>query len=141
MWAFRSQDGAWLLGFTIIVGKSRNFQTETRVIYKKFSITWKESFRQIEVESDNVILIDIINNHYAMDNNLSEVRLIHSLLVKDWQVRFWHNPREQNKVVDHLVNIITGDLNRLCTFKELPTSVRILLSVDLQQLKTMRISH
>ncbi|MFQ6630183.1 hypothetical protein Gotur_007464, partial [Gossypium turneri] len=49
-------------------------------IYERFFIAWNKSFRQIELESNNVILIDIISNGYAVDNSLSDVQLIYSLL-------------------------------------------------------------
>ncbi|MBA0572427.1 hypothetical protein Golob_002769, partial [Gossypium lobatum] len=44
-----------------------------------------EGFVQIKVESDNIILIDVISNEYVVDNNLSEVRLIHTMFARSWQ--------------------------------------------------------
>ncbi|MBA0808037.1 hypothetical protein Gohar_023803 [Gossypium harknessii] len=40
---------------------------------------WKKGFRKVVIKSDNALLIDIIGNDYAADNNLSELRLIHDL--------------------------------------------------------------
>lgn len=56
-------------------------------------------------ESDNVILIEVINNGIAVDNNLSEVRLIYIMMLKDWHLKFRHVSREQNKITNNIVEI------------------------------------
>lgn len=69
-----------------------------------------------------IILIDVISNGYATDSNLSKVRLIRTVILKEWQVRFWHVPREQNKDVDCITKMPNRDLNAKCYFDE-PRSV------------------
>ncbi|MBA0827213.1 hypothetical protein Goarm_012006 [Gossypium armourianum] len=46
-------------------------------------LAWHEGFRQIKVASDNVILIDVVSNGYALGNNLLEVQLIHTMILKE----------------------------------------------------------
>lgn len=75
------------------------------------------------MESHGVILIDIINNDYAVDDSISEVRFVHFLLVKGRKVKFQHILREQNKVANYLTKMTIENLIIVCTFKESPTSV------------------
>ncbi|MBA0842554.1 hypothetical protein Goarm_002374, partial [Gossypium armourianum] len=77
------------------------------------SYKFMEGFVQIKVESDNIILIDVVSNEYAIDNNLSKVRLIHTMLARSWQVRS-HVPREQNNVADCIAKMLIGYLNVKC---------------------------
>ncbi|MBA0565813.1 hypothetical protein Golob_010670, partial [Gossypium lobatum] len=48
-------------------------------IYGGLTLAWKKGFRKVVIKSDNALLIDIIGNDYAANNNLSELRLIHDL--------------------------------------------------------------
>ncbi|MBA0550388.1 hypothetical protein Golob_021340, partial [Gossypium lobatum] len=49
------------------------------VIYEGLTLAWKKGLHKLVIESDNALLIDIIGNDYAIDNNLSELRLIYDL--------------------------------------------------------------
>ncbi|MBA0807231.1 hypothetical protein Gohar_023049 [Gossypium harknessii] len=68
-------------------------------------------FRQIEVESDNVILINVVSNRYAVE--------------------------KQNKVANCIAKMSTGDLNVKCYFGEPPECGRALLENDIQQPRIM----
>ncbi|MBA0721414.1 hypothetical protein Golax_008959, partial [Gossypium laxum] len=47
-------------------------------------LAWAQGFRQVELESDNAWLIDIIQNGLAVGNNCSKIRLILDWCSKDW---------------------------------------------------------
>ncbi|KAH1072515.1 hypothetical protein J1N35_024843 [Gossypium stocksii] len=72
----------WLFGFGMRIDRSGIFQIEARALYEGLVVTWHERFQQIEVESDNSILIDVVSNGYAVDSKPSEIRLIHTMILK-----------------------------------------------------------
>ncbi|MBA0804540.1 hypothetical protein Gohar_004120, partial [Gossypium harknessii] len=80
----RVHKGNWLFGFGLRIDRSGIFQTEARALYEGLVVAWHERFRQIEVESDNPILIDVVSNGYTVDSNLSEIRFIHIMILKKW---------------------------------------------------------
>ncbi|MBA0687018.1 hypothetical protein Goari_014581 [Gossypium aridum] len=49
------------------------FQIEARAILEGLKLSWKRGFRQVEVESDNALLIDTIRNDFAENNNTVEI--------------------------------------------------------------------
>ncbi|MBA0567786.1 hypothetical protein Golob_005325 [Gossypium lobatum] len=55
----RDHEGNWLFGFGMRIGRYGIIQTEARALYEGLVAAWHEGFRQIEVESDNAILIDV----------------------------------------------------------------------------------
>ncbi|MBA0804539.1 hypothetical protein Gohar_004120, partial [Gossypium harknessii] len=93
----RVHKGNWLFGFGLRIDRSGIFQTEARALYEGLVVAWHERFRQIEVESDNPILIDV------------------------------HILRGQNKVADCIAKMSNGDLNVKCYFVEPRKGVRNLL--------------
>ncbi|MFQ6667668.1 hypothetical protein Gotur_033607, partial [Gossypium turneri] len=91
-----------------------------KAIYERLNLAWKKGFHKVVTESDNALLIDIIGNGYATDNNLSELRLIHDLCKQDCQLKFWHVLREHNRLVDCIAKVVPSDLNRLSAFEDSP---------------------
>ncbi|KAK5774670.1 hypothetical protein PVK06_042526 [Gossypium arboreum] len=45
-------------------------------------------YRQVEIESDNSLLIVVIQNELAANNSYNKVRLIQGKCLKDWKVKF-----------------------------------------------------
>lgn len=70
------------------IGIASAFQTKAKALYEGLHVAWQKGFRQVEIESDNALLIKVTNNGNAVDNNLSKIRLIHSMMLKDWYLRF-----------------------------------------------------
>lgn len=46
----------------------------------------------MEIESDNFLLISVIQNGLTADNNHSKVRLIKDWYFKDWEVKYTERP-------------------------------------------------
>lgn len=80
---FRDHEREWLLGFVMKIGRSSVYQAKARAFYKGMIMASNEGFDKIEVESNNTIMIDIISNSYAIDNNFSEVRLIYTMFMEN----------------------------------------------------------
>ncbi|MBA0742223.1 hypothetical protein Gogos_015302, partial [Gossypium gossypioides] len=75
--ALRGPSERWLVGFEMVISMTNIFQIEARAILEGLKLSWKRGFRQVEVESDNALLIDTIRNDFAENNNTVEIRLIH----------------------------------------------------------------
>ncbi|MBA0809133.1 hypothetical protein Gohar_024808 [Gossypium harknessii] len=54
---FRDSDANWLYDYSIVVGKDSTFRVEARAVLEELRIVWEWSFRQIDVECDNVLLV------------------------------------------------------------------------------------
>ncbi|MBA0556451.1 hypothetical protein Golob_026552, partial [Gossypium lobatum] len=99
-------------------------------IYKGLTLAWKKGFCKVVTESDNALLIDIIVSDYAANNNLSELCLIHDICNQDWQLKFRHVLREQNRLADCMAKVVLSELNRLLAFENPPDHVRSLFEED-----------
>ncbi|KAB2049915.1 hypothetical protein ES319_A13G209400v1 [Gossypium barbadense] len=62
--AIRGPIGGWLV--------------EVRVMLEGLKIAWARGFHQVEMESDNALLVDILRNGLAGTNSVVEVRMIHT---------------------------------------------------------------
>ncbi|KAK5820364.1 hypothetical protein PVK06_025411 [Gossypium arboreum] len=78
------------------------FKIETRAILEGFRLAWKKGIRQLEVESDNTLLIETIVEGVVEDGQLMELRRIHQIVCQGWKVCFRHLSRTHNVVVDHM---------------------------------------
>ncbi|XP_016737875.1 uncharacterized protein [Gossypium hirsutum] len=111
--AFRGPSGGWLVGFELVTGVADSLKIETQDILKGLKLTWMRGFKQVEVESDNTLFIDIIINGFVANNNTMEVWLVHEWCNREWQVKLQHVLKESNKVVDCLAKAVGGGMNRL----------------------------
>ncbi|MBA0645232.1 hypothetical protein Goklo_013354, partial [Gossypium klotzschianum] len=107
------------------------FQIEARAILEGLKLAWMRGFRQVEVESDNALLIDSIRNGFAANSNTVEVQLIHEWCNRDWQVKLRHVLRESNKVADCLEKMAGGRMNQLVVLVDPSSHVRKLLEEDI----------
>ncbi|MBA0824109.1 hypothetical protein Goarm_020792 [Gossypium armourianum] len=46
-------------------------------------LAWERGFRQVEVETDNALLMEILRSSFACVNNIAKVRLLHTWIAKD----------------------------------------------------------
>ncbi|MBA0795705.1 hypothetical protein Gohar_006547 [Gossypium harknessii] len=92
------------------IGEGTMFQVEARAVLKGLHLAWDKGFQKLKFECDNTLLIEIILATCAADSRLTELRLIHNMLIRPWEVRVRHIPQAQNIVVDHLTKIIDPEL-------------------------------
>ncbi|MBA0708698.1 hypothetical protein Golax_023794 [Gossypium laxum] len=85
--ALRGPSGGWLVGFEMVTSMASIFQIEAQAILEGLKLAWMRGFRQVEVESNNALLIDTIRNNFAANSNTIEVRLIHEWYNRDLQVK------------------------------------------------------
>ncbi|MBA0756734.1 hypothetical protein Gogos_021802, partial [Gossypium gossypioides] len=83
--------------FSRLLGKEAIFKIETRAILEGLCLAWKKGIHQLEVESDNVLLIETI-------------------------VCFRHLPRTHNAVVDHMAKVTASRFTEIQVFEFPPHS-------------------
>ncbi|MBA0572160.1 hypothetical protein Golob_002518, partial [Gossypium lobatum] len=71
----------------MVISMADIFQIEAQGILEGLKLAWMRGFRQVEMESDNALLIDTIRNDFVENSNIVEVRLIHEWCNRDWQVK------------------------------------------------------
>ncbi|MBA0816957.1 hypothetical protein Gohar_001563, partial [Gossypium harknessii] len=76
--AIRGPIGGWLVRFGMVRRLTNIFHVEARTMLEGLKIAWARDFHQVEVESDNALLVDILRNGLAGTNNVAEVRMIHT---------------------------------------------------------------
>ncbi|KAK5812352.1 uncharacterized protein LOC108458715 [Gossypium arboreum] len=75
----RDTDGNWLCGYSMSLGKDEVFRIEARFMLEGLQVAWDKSDRQFELESDNVLLVELIIVNNSIDNLIIELRAIHKL--------------------------------------------------------------
>ncbi|MBA0791477.1 hypothetical protein Gohar_016055, partial [Gossypium harknessii] len=116
--------------FSRLLGKEAIFKIETRAILEGLRLAWKKGIHQLEVESDNVLLIETIVEGVAEDNQLMELRRIHQMVCRGWKVCFRHLPRTHNAVVDHMAKVMASRFTEIQVFEFPPHSMRDLVQED-----------
>ncbi|MBA0728966.1 hypothetical protein Golax_020520, partial [Gossypium laxum] len=53
----RGPSSDWLFGFKVSVSFIDIFQIEAKVVFEGLRLAWNKGFRQVELESDNALLI------------------------------------------------------------------------------------
>ncbi|MBA0664720.1 hypothetical protein Goklo_004681 [Gossypium klotzschianum] len=86
-------------------GMANTFQIEARAVLEGIQLAWEKGFRQVKVESDNVMLIKSLQDGLAV-------------------LKFRHIHRSNNKVADCLAKEAEGDLDRHLVLEEPSVSVQ-----------------
>ncbi|MBA0547710.1 hypothetical protein Golob_018856 [Gossypium lobatum] len=103
-------------------GKEAIFKIEARAIL--------EGLRQLEVESDNDLLIETIVKGGATDSQIMELRGIHQMVCRGWKVCFRHVPKTHNIVADHMAKVLATRFTKIQVFEVPPISARDLVQAD-----------
>lgn len=83
--------GNWKCVFVMAMGEGSIFQVEARAMLEGLRLAWGRGYRKVEVECNNSLLVNLILVR-ATDNKMLEVRLIHGMLNRSWDIRIRHVP-------------------------------------------------
>ncbi|MBA0604061.1 hypothetical protein Godav_016751, partial [Gossypium davidsonii] len=96
-------------GFSRLLGKEVIFKIEARAIL--------EGLHQLEVESDNDLLIETIVKGGATDSQIMKLRRIHQMACRGWKVCFRHVPKTHNIVADHMAKVLATRFTEIQVFE------------------------
>ncbi|MFQ6620209.1 hypothetical protein Gotur_001056 [Gossypium turneri] len=101
--------GGWLDGFRMVTSMAYIFMVEAQVMLEGLNLAWDQGFRQVELESDNALLIEAIQNGLAAASNVDEVKMIHNYYSKTWQlVVIEKSPLYARDLVDEDIHLFFG---------------------------------
>lgn len=86
-------------------------------------LAWDKGFRKIEVESDNALLVELFQSGGRSNSSVAEMRLIHQILQRDWEIRLRHISRNANETTDAMAKLIRVGDSMLHIFTEPPVTV------------------
>ncbi|KAH1108131.1 hypothetical protein J1N35_011899 [Gossypium stocksii] len=79
--AIRDTNRVWQCGFSMTIGEGTMFQEEARPVLEELRLALDKGFRKLKFECDNTTLVEIILAGGAVDSRLTELILIHNMLI------------------------------------------------------------
>lgn len=76
-----------MLGYNIRFGNESILSMEARAMLEGLHLAWAKRVKKIEVESNNVLLIELLQSGGKIYNSLVEVQPIHQILQRDWETK------------------------------------------------------
>ncbi|KAK5834979.1 hypothetical protein PVK06_010661 [Gossypium arboreum] len=83
-------------------GKDKVFRIEARSMLEGLQLVWGKGYRQVELESDNALLVELILASKSIDSQFKKLWAIHKLIQVNWKVCIHHIPRVDNAIADFL---------------------------------------
>ncbi|KAJ8767159.1 hypothetical protein K2173_013556 [Erythroxylum novogranatense] len=101
----RSTNGSWLAGFAHNLGICSVTNAELWGLLDGLQIAWSLGINKVEVESDNMSVIQWLNNHNQESTDNALICSIRELMSRCWQVKLHHVFREGNATADAMAQI------------------------------------
>lgn len=112
------------------MGSESILKVEARAMLEGLFLAWDECYKRVEVESDNALLINLLQSGGGVNINLVEIRLLHQTLRRNWTTRLRQVVRELNTIADFMTKHTTTSGFTIQLFRDPLTSVRPLLHHD-----------
>ncbi|PNX80630.1 receptor-like kinase [Trifolium pratense] len=101
----RDSDGRWIKGYSRKIGACDALQSKMWGMYLGLDLARQQGIRQLHVESDSKVLIDMVTKKNKFNGNIPTlVHRIRQLLKLNWQVHLSHTWREEKRSADWLAN-------------------------------------
>ncbi|KAL4364057.1 hypothetical protein GQ457_04G031790 [Hibiscus cannabinus] len=98
----RDENGSWLFGYAHFVGRCDVLLAEFWAIHDGLLHAWSMGYRRVELESDCLEAVRVINTKSDMMGGSVLVESIKRLLGQDWRVEVRYTSREKNRIDDLL---------------------------------------
>lgn len=86
------------------------------------------------MECNNILVVETILVGGAINSRMSNLRLIHHFLSRDWRVYFRHISIYHNEIIDRTTKIAYSNYNGKRVFTEVSISTKELLKLDINYL-------
>ncbi|KAL3538875.1 hypothetical protein ACH5RR_002241 [Cinchona calisaya] len=83
----RNDQGLRIFGFAVIIGKSTSLVAELWAIWKGLEISWDLGLKHLEIESDSLLGVQIIQEATENHQHYNLINHIRELLSRDWECR------------------------------------------------------
>lgn len=123
----------WQWGYNLRFGTDSGFKVEAWALLEGLLLAWDKGFRKVEAECDSVLLVHLITSGGRAHSSLVELRLLHQVVQRQWEVPLCYIPKTLNRVADHMEKINMPSNGLLRIFHLLSSSVLHLLDDDRKQ--------
>ncbi|KAK8628309.1 hypothetical protein V6N13_064018 [Hibiscus sabdariffa] len=104
----RNADESWIKGFSRAIGMANALQAELWAIHDGLVFAWSLGISQIQLQSDNLLAVNLLKSQDATSSSFSLVRAIATLLHRAWLVDISWIPREVNNPANWLAKKALG---------------------------------
>ncbi|XP_016579215.1 uncharacterized protein LOC107876913 [Capsicum annuum] len=101
----RNEEGDLLYGQGENIGHTTNIIVEMRAIHEEVRYYWEHNIRKLEVESDSLLLVKVINNVWKVSWEMVELLEDIQGLKEKIEIQVKHNFREGNLLGDFIANL------------------------------------
>ncbi|KAE8676962.1 cytochrome P450 71A9-like [Hibiscus syriacus] len=98
-------DGTWLFGFHKAVSVTHPLQAKLWGMHLGLLEAWNHGVELLQVQSDNLQAINLLNNIDVAGDTMPLVRAISQMCYRNWFVEFIWTPREGNTVADSMAKL------------------------------------
>ncbi|MBA0732475.1 hypothetical protein Gogos_016564 [Gossypium gossypioides] len=98
----RGNEVVWIFGYSRGLNVAGIFRAEAKALLEGLVLAWNRGFGQVEVESDNSLLINLICTGRDTSTSIIEVQQIRDLCHRPWQLKFRHISWDSNMCADGL---------------------------------------
>ncbi|KAL4377956.1 hypothetical protein GQ457_02G019460 [Hibiscus cannabinus] len=102
----RDANGEWILGFARSLGVSSVLMSKLWTVHDVLFYSWRHELCKIVIETDNVMVANIIHENSKALAECALVAIIRELFFQQWEVKLHRICREPNMVVDRLVTLM-----------------------------------
>ncbi|KAK9043442.1 hypothetical protein V6N11_071786 [Hibiscus sabdariffa] len=127
---FRDTDRRWLSGFNKFLGVTSPLFAKLWAICIGLKVAWDNGFEYVQVQSDYLEAVRLLQDHNLVGNNLSLVRAIDSYRNKCWATELIWIPRVANKPADSLAKFVDSLHPAISILEEPPDFLMPLLAAD-----------
>ncbi|KAH1090806.1 hypothetical protein J1N35_018063 [Gossypium stocksii] len=112
-------------------GKDEVFRIEARSMLEGLRLTWDKGYQQVQLESDNALLVELMLVGESIDSHIVELRAIHKLLHRNWKVCIHLTSGAHNEVADFIAKYVAIGFTSIKVFfippqgDNIPTTINI----------------
>ncbi|XP_020412737.1 uncharacterized protein LOC109947231 [Prunus persica] len=102
----RNSEGSWIAGFSANLGHGEVLVAEAWALYYGLNLAWQMGLRQITVNSDSALVVDMVNGEWVDSHPMSVLLTkCRELLKSQWNCSILHVYRETNFAADFLAKM------------------------------------
>ncbi|KAF7803041.1 hypothetical protein G2W53_042152 [Senna tora] len=127
----RDKDNNWIFGFSKRLGRGNALHAEIWGILQGLKIAWEKGYKKVIIESDSSLAIQLALGTNDQPHYIGQIiKDIHTLVNKDWTVKFSIVKRDFNTVADKLASWAQRDMFGLRLYNNPPLYCRNALYSD-----------
>ncbi|MBA0634562.1 hypothetical protein Godav_028878, partial [Gossypium davidsonii] len=115
--------GSWVCGYSMTLGKDEVFRIEARSMLEGLRLAWDKGYRQVELESDNALLVELVLAGNSTASHIVELHAIHKILHRNWKVQIRHIPRAHNEVAGFMAKHAAPRFTSILVFSIPPQAI------------------